>query len=492
MEDDLNTAYKEQKEISLLSSIEELLYWDRMTHMPPEAVPGRSEQIKLIDSLIHERMTSKTLLESVKRLKKRDLKPKDLIVIRELDKEINKRIKVPRKHMQELRDATISAEKRWREAKKKNDFNVLKPELKKVIELKITQARYLDARKDPYDVLLDLYEEGMTTRKLDKIFTYLKKELFILLEKIKSSERYKLQKKINFYASKTVQKEIIGRMMKKLGIREERVALDTSLHPFSILISSNDVRITTRYQNPMESFFAGLHEAGHALYDLGLPDKFYRTAVYNASSFGMHESQAIFWENMIGKDEHFWKGFYKYYKKKMCLKATWQQFYQYVNQCRPSLIRINADEVTYCFHIIIRYEIEKELIRGTLKIKDAKKIWDEKYNDHLGIKPKDDNEGILQDIHWADGDFGYFPTYAIGMIYAAQLFEKLSKTKKNLHALIESQDLSQISGWLKEKVHKKGKTMPSEDIIRQVCGEGLNPETFIRYLNEKYSKIYGF
>ena len=284
-------------------------------------------------------------------------------------------------------------------------------------------------------------------------------------------------------------------IIKMIGLPESRSRIDESVHPFTTEAGAYDVRITTRYkeENPLFAFSSTVHEAGHALYQLGLPEEYKDTVIFRGASFGLHESQSRFWENMIAKNTLFWKFYFKFFKKtfnEQLKNTSLEQWYQYDSNVKPSLIRIEADEVTYCLHIILRFEIEMGLIEGSIKVKDLPKIWNKKMKELLGVEPKNDSEGVLQDVHWSGGAFGYFPSYAIGTIYAAQLFDALSKKHPEVKEQIQKGDFSMISKWLKENVHKYGRSLNADDIIKKVCGEGLNIDVYIKYLRKKYLEIY--
>ena len=486
----LNYVYFVQKEISLLSGIDDLLYWDGKTHMPNGGATGRSEQLKLIEGLIHDLMLSKKTRSVVRKIKRKKLLKKDSIVVNELDKIISKEKRVPREFKKELAKKTVLAQAKWKLAKDNNNFEIFRPYLRVLVELKRKHAHYLNPKVEPYNALLNDYEEGMTTDKLEQIFNFLKPELVKLINEVK--DRNFAHHKVKLGMSKKEQLNIISNFIKKIGIAEYQVALDSSIHPFSIRVSRNDVRITARYADPFQTFFDAAHEAGHALYELGLPKEYYRTLVHAQASLSLDESQAIFWENFICRSENFWKtfsnNFYQYSKQNL----RWEDFYKNVNIVRPSFIRLDSDEVTYCLHIILRYEIERDLINGRLNVENIKEEWNKKMEEFFGIVPKKDNDGVLQDAHWADADFGYFPVYLIGMIYAAQIYRQINKEISEFPELVEKQEFEQITRWLREKVHEKGKTMPAEEVMRKATGQELNPKVLVDYFNNKYSKIYGY
>jgi carboxypeptidase Taq len=277
---------------------------------------------------------------------------------------------------------------------------------------------------------------------------------------------------------------------------DDQSRMDVSIHPFSTSIGYDDVRITTNFgrEQPLFAFFSTMHEAGHALYELGLPKgKFKDTVISDAPSLGLHESQSRFWENMIGHSKAFWKYFYPFFQRtfsEQLKKIDFNEWYFYVNNVKPSPIRIEADELTYCLHVILRFEIEMDLMDGKLKVSELPGIWNEKMEEMLGIIPRNDKEGVLQDMHWSCGDFGYFPTYSIGTIYAAQLFNQLVKEKPEVTQQIARGEFKNIIEWLRGHVYEYGRMMTADEIIKKACHERLNPQIFVSYLKEKYYSLY--
>lgn len=488
--DELKYVYDIQKELSYLSGVYALLDWDEKTHMPSKGIEERAEQTALIYRLMYERMTSKKLVGALKKLKGRRLSKKDELVVNELGKQVTKLIRVPKDLMVEIARTSVIASSKWQEARKKDDFTIFKPHLKRLVKLKIKQAKLINPKLTPYDALLDDYEEGMTSEKLTTLFDYLKKELVQLVEEIKHTKQFKKQKELNGDVLKERQERLVKNIIKLTGINNDTVALDISAHPFTLRISQKDVRITTRYPNVFDAFFSAVHESGHALYELGLPKEYNNTLIHESASLGLHESQSRFWENQIMRSKQFWQGYAKHFSKLTGIKIRWSELYKKANIVKPSFIRTEADEVTYCLHVILRFEIERDLINGKLKVDDAKEVWNKKMQEYLGIVPKKDNDGILQDVHWSFS-FGYFPTYAIGTIYSSQIRREIEKEIKNFPELVRKHQFAPILNWLRKNIHEKGKTMTADEIIRNACGKGLNPETYITYLREKYEEIYG-
>ena len=494
----LDVVYSVQKEIFTLRNILGLLGWDLQTYMPKDSAKDRAEQIALISKRIHEKMISEELKKSLAELVKpenlKKLNEKDRKVVERLDKDVKKMAKLPIEFVEELSRVTSLAHKAWEEAKEKSDFSIFQPHLEKIVELKKKQASYFGLPGHPYNSLIDEFEEGMTTQVLADKFSKLKEVLVELLKEIEKSKSYNSEKIIKSKFPIESQKMISKDIIKLISLPSSKSRLDESVHPFTTEMGSDDVRITTRYEeeNPLFSFSSTVHEAGHALYQLGLPKEYKDTVVYGGASMGLHESQSRFWENMIARNLIFWEYYFKAFKKNFeeLHDVSLEDWYRQVNIVRPSLIRIKADEVTYCLHIILRFEIEKGLIEGSIEVKNLPKIWNEKMKELLGVEPKNDSEGVLQDVHWSQGAFGYFPSYALGTIYSVQLFEKLSEEHPEIKEQIRNGDFSFIIEWLRKNVHNYGRSMNAEDIIKKVCGEGLNIDVYSQYLRKKYLEIY--
>lgn len=501
-ENKLKLVYKLQKEITTLERTASLVDWDQKTYMPAEGIQDCSEKISLLSRLAHERFTSKEFKDSVDYLLQPDnlkkLNEKDKTIVKRLYKDIEKSSKLPTEFVENMSRLTTNAETSWEKAKKENSFEIFKPYLEEIIELKKEQCKLINLPGHPYNSLLDDFEEGMTIEKLNDTFSFLGTELTKLLKKIQSSGVYKTQNEDLFKRTFSHKKqEKISRIIKKLmNLPETNSRLDVSAHPFTTTIGNKDVRITTRYiSNPLESLGSTIHEGGHALYELGLPQEYSNTVICSVPSLGIHESQSRFWENMIAKSESFWKNVFPIYQnvfKQQLKDVNLDDWFKLVNLVKPSFIRVEADEMTYCLHVILRYEIEKGMIEGSMPVKDLSKIWNDKFEQMFGIRPRNDREGVLQDIHWSGGAIGYFPTYALGSIYSTQLYSQLIKENSDITKEIEQGKLQDIISWLGEKVYKHGRSLTAEEIITKACGEGLNPEAYIKYLNDKYSKIYKF
>lgn len=500
MKESLDFIYKEQKELSTFSGVAALLGWDQMTYMPIMGTAERSDQSALISRLAHDKFTSDTLYDHVMKLSKEEnfetLEEKDKAVVKRLEKDIEKSRKVPSEFVERMSKTTTLVYPAWQEAKEKADFSIFSSHLEKIVELKKEYCGYINLPGPRYNSLLDDYEEGMTAEKLKKEFEYLKPHLIEILERIISSEVYNKQQSFDKKFSVDKQREICNIIYEKLNLPKNRSRLDVSTHPFTTSMGYDDVRITTNFEHetPLFSFFSTVHEAGHALYELGFPKgEFKDTVISESPSLGLHESQSRFWENMIARNRHFWNYFYPIFEKTepdQFIDMNLESWYKYVNQVNPSFIRVEADELTYGLHVILRFELEVSLFEGEITVGELPSLWNEKMNDMLGITPPTDKEGVLQDMHWSGGSFGYFPTYVIGTIYASQLFKKLTQENPNTFDEIQQGHFANILNWLRENVHKYGRLMTADEIIKNVCGEGLSSKVFVDYLKEKYYPLY--
>jgi len=410
MNESLKFIYNQQKEISTFSGISALLGWDQMTYMPKLAIDKRSQQSSMISCIIHEKIISEKFWNHIRNLIKPNnfdkLQIKDQIVVKRLYEDVRKSRKIPSKFIEELSKTTTIAYNAWEKSREKNDYKIFSPHLEKIILLKKEYCDLIDIPGNIYNSLLDDYEEGMTVDLLKVEFNRLKIKLTELLKKIKNSEKFKNQKELNIKINSKKQLKICNFIISKMGLPNNKSRIDISTHPFTTSIGNNDVRITTniKHNNPFFSFFSTVHESGHALYELGiLKGEYLDTVISDSPSLGMHESQSRFWENMIGKSMSFWKFFYPYLMKKefkINKLGNFDLLYDYINQVKPSLIRVEADELTYCLHVILRFNLELDLISDKIHVSELPQVWNENYYNLLGVKPKTCKEGVLQDMHW--------------------------------------------------------------------------------------------
>jgi len=500
MNESLDFIYKQQKQLSILGGISALIGWDQMTYMPKMGAQEKSEQSALLSKISHEKVISDEFWKHIEKLNQETiydkLAEKDKNVVKRLKIDVEKSRRVPSDFVEKISKTTTMAYQSWEHARQKKDYTIFAPHLEKIIELEKEYCNFFDIPGPKYNTLLDDYEEGMTVETLNKEFNYLKKELIGILNKIKETDIYRNQNEFDKKISVDEQKKLCQILLEKMNLPSERTRLDESTHPFTTSMGNDDVRITTSFnrEGSLFSFFSTIHEAGHALYELEMPKNEYKDTVISSSpSLGLHESQSRFWENMIARSMPFWKYFYQVFKKtspNTFIDTSFEELYQSINLVKPSLIRVEADELTYCLHVILRFDIEVALMEDKISVSELPVVWNEKMQEMLGVTPSNDKEGVLQDMHWSGGSFGYFPTYALGSIYASQLFNKLVEEKPEVNSEIQRGEFGNIYQWLKENVHRYGRLFTTDEIIKNVCGEGLNSRVYINYLKNKYYKLY--
>lgn len=496
MEKDLSKLREELLKIDRLNNTLALVYWDMETKMPKNAAGQRSEIIEYLSSEIFKLRTSEKMEGLLNRLIKvsHNLLDADKRIVCLAKKSFDETKKIPEDRYTSFVKTCALSFNAWQEAKEKDDFEIFKPYLKEIIDFKKEFIGYLGYKKDKYDTLLNDYEEGLTTEKLDVIFKDLKDGVLNLLNKIQDTPK-KIDNSFLFGDFKKESKEKFSKfILENLGYNFNSGRLDESMHPFTTGFGNKDIRITTNYNKRelTDSIFSCIHEGGHGIYEQDIPDNLQGTPLASSLYMSIHESQSRFYENIIGRSKEFWAFFFPFakYEFESLREKTLEEFYEAINTVTPSLIRTESDELTYNLHIIIRYEIEKDLINDKLDIDCVKNAWNKKYKDYLGVFPKSDAEGILQDMHWSDGSFGYFPSYALGNLYGAQMLNKMKKDYKNLYEDLKIGNFSKVHSWLNENVHKYGALYTPSELIKNITGEELNSKYFLEYLNDKYSKIY--
>ncbi|MFD1849495.1 carboxypeptidase M32 [Oceanobacillus bengalensis] len=482
-------------EIDAYREVITLTQWDLRTKIPPKGVEQRSEVVGVLSEKVHQLETSEKMKQYIDALKN---KTEDKIIqkaVETCEETYNRSSKIPIAEFKEYVMVQSKSEAIWQEAREKADFSLFQPYLEKLVDFNKKFANYWGYKDNIYDALLHNFEPGMTTKILDEVFSKLRQALTGLLSKINASTTKPDSSVLIGHFPKSNQEAFTVEVLKQMGYDFESGRLDETIHPFEITLNMNDVRITTRYDE--EDFrmavFGTIHEGGHALYEQNISPKLARTPLATGTSMGIHESQSLFWENFVSRSKAFWGNNYdllKSYAPDAFEHVTLEDFYCAINEVKPSFIRIEADELTYALHIMIRYELEKGLMNGEMEVKDLPQLWNEKMEDYLGIKPPTDKEGVLQDIHWAGGDFGYFPSYALGYMYAAQ-FHHTMKKELNVDQLIASGDLAPIKEWLTKHIHQYGKMKKPLEIIEDVTEEKLNSDYLVQYLTEKYTDIYG-
>jgi len=494
------------REAKLVEHIGAALGWDQETYMPPAAIDERAEQLALLESLGHEKRTSPEVGELLATLGSTTDNPAgdagladiDRAYLRVMRRAYDQATKLPVELVAEMAKATSLSQAAWVQAREKNDFPSFAPHLQKMIDFNQRIAACLDPRKKPYDVLLDLFEEGGTEDQVAGVFRALRDDLVVLLGKIRSRPQVD-DSILRRTCPQSSQAEASRYLMKVLSYDLERGRLDTTAHPFTTTLGQSDVRITTRYLEDYfpSSLFSTIHETGHALYELGLdpsPD-YRRTSLAEATSMAVHESQSRLWENMVGRSRGFWRNHLPAMAGMLSPAldgVDLERFYRAANRVEPSLVRTEADEVTYSLHVILRFELEGELMAGRLAVKDVPAAWNERMKKLLGVVPPNDAKGCLQDIHWSMGSFGYFPSYALGNLYGAQWWDAMKAEGLDPAAAVERDDLAAILGWLRKNVHVPGATYKPGELVERVTGSPLDASHFVRYLNDKYAGVYGF
>jgi carboxypeptidase Taq len=485
-------------EIKRLSYINSLLSWDQETYMPTGSVEGRAKQLSLIEKLIHQRVTANKTGELINKAKEsKDLDIIQKALIRESEREYLQATKLPEKLVMEISETGSKAVEAWKGARqnKKLKGSTFEPLLEKNIQLQIEKAEKLATHPDPYSTLIDLFEPGATYKWIADIFNKIKPKLSDFVKKLDLSSnkpsQYILRKKYDVNKQFDLSIEIV----KKLNFDFSHGRQDLSTHPFTTSLSSVDTRITTRTTENFlnECIFGTIHETGHALYDMGFMKEIHDTILADGCSMGIHESQSRMWENIVGRSREFWKYWYptfqEYFPENLN-NYPMEEFYRAVNVVKPSYIRVNADEVTYGLHIILRFEIERDLIDGKLEINELPEAWNSKFEELLGITPSDDAEGCLQDIHWGWGLIGYFPTYFLGSLYASQIYADALSKHPNLPEDYEKGEFLPLLTYLRENVHQYGSIYRANELINRITGEDLNPDYFFKYIEEKFIPIY--
>lgn len=491
------TYLEKQKIINAINYALYLISWDTETEAPIESLDNRSEQCGVLYEQLMNIMFSKEFIDTVNGLYEN---------INHFDEDFQKEIKKAKKNLDET--LKIPAEEQikmsiifaksgtiWEQAKLNNDYNSFSPTLKEIIEYQKRVTKYLETHTlKGYDVLLDMYEENMTKKDYDEFFDLLKQELVPFVKQITNQ-------KLNYNHSlleKTYpiekQKQIADYFFKVMCLDKKFAVLKESAHPFTSGSTNHEIRITTHYyeNDLLSNIYSVIHEAGHATYERGVNEKYNNTLLAGGTSMAMHESQSRFYENIIGRNNLFIKHHFNYLKeifKDELNDITYNDLFLAANEAKMSYIRTEADELTYPLHIMLRYDLEKELIDGMLTVEELPARWNQLFKEYFGLDVKNDAQGVLQDVHWSGGSFGYFPTYALGSAYAAQLYHTMKK-EINVDELIIKDDLSEIHKWLKEKVHKFGGSKSPKEILLIATGEEFNPHYYVDYLKEKYKKIY--
>jgi len=481
-----------------LESAMQLGEWDQETFMPEEGIFFRSMVLSNLSETLHKLKTSgpyKRLLLSLidiptGELKHADLDPDQVLNLKVLAEDFQKNSKLPVKFVKNLTQLTSESSAVWQKARAHSDYKAFLPYFKKIVKTLQTKAKYLGFNHHPYDALLDLYEPGLTTAVLDGLFANLKLHLIDLLKQIRAKDPKKpvIGLTSSFHHQMHMGKEV----MKFVNLRPQLSRLDTSAHPFCTQIGPHDIRLTTRIleEDFTSSLYSVLHEAGHGLYAQGHSHKSIGFPVSESCSLGLDESQSRLYETLLGKSEDFISALCPLIQEALKMPHIDKEaLYRRINHVEPHFIRIESDEVSYCLHIILRYEIEKGLIEGSIKPENVPHIWNEKMESYLGIIPERDSQGCLQDCHWSFGSIGYFPTYALGNIYAAAILEAFKKHQPQ-HRTFNPAFLEDLQKFLQKNIYDYGRALKPLAILEKITHEGLNEKPYLNYLREKFGKLY--
>ncbi|THB71456.1 MAG: carboxypeptidase M32 [Desulfovibrio sp.] len=489
----------DSRETSLLASTAALLGWDQSTMIPPAGHGHRAEQLSLLSGLIHERLVNPRREEWLARVEgsglTKDLHSAEAANIREWRRSFDRAVKLPTRLAVELAKAASLAQAAWEKARPENDWHTFLPHVETLFRLKREEAEAVGYEHEPYDALLDVYEPGETAASLAPLFSALGRSLAALLEQIIAANQSDLDRgKLMQGHDSQAQEALVREIVRDLGFDFSSGRLDISAHPFSTTIGPGDARITVRYQKAdlVDGLFGAIHETGHALYEMGLPTEHWGSPAGESVSLGVHESQSRLWENFVGRSQGFVRYLLPLVKTHLpgTDSATHRELYRAVNVVSPSLIRTEADEVTYNLHVILRFELETALLRGDLAVKDLPGAWDEKMQHYLGITPPDPARGCMQDVHWAAGLIGYFPTYTLGNLYAAHLFAAAQRDLGDLDQALSQGEFLPLLEWLRTNIHAHGMRFSPRELIRRASGEDLNPERLLTYLEAKFAQVY--
>lgn len=486
-------------EITDLHHVSAIIGWDQQTYMPRGGSAARAEQRSTLQKVIHELFiaaeTGRLLDAAAAEVAGLDPDSDEARLVCVTQRDYEKACKVPAQLVAEIARATAQAVGVWATARAESNWQPFSPHLAKIVDLQRQLANALGYTDRPYDALLDQYEPDMKTAQVTAVFDAIKPDVIALVKAITAKGNVVSDDVLHREYDETRQWEFGLGVMKRYGFDFERGRQDKSVHPFTTSFSINDVRVTTRVSRDFLSpaLFGTLHETGHALYEQGIHQALERSPLADGASLGMHESQSRLWENLVGRSRPFWKFFFPQLMKtfpEQLADQTIDSFYRAANKVSPSFIRVEADEVTYGLHIMLRFELENDLIDGRLTAADVPDAWNAKMQEFLGITPPNDRDGALQDIHWSNGLIGYFPTYQLGNLISLQLWGRLNADIPDLTDQLERGEFGALLGWLRSQVHRHGRKFTSGELLQRIAGDGLNPASYLKYLKAKYEEIY--
>lgn len=500
MQELINTIKSIQAEVTDINNASALLGWDQVTYMPSGGAEDRGNQLATLSSIAHKKSTDPAIGEMLARLESamKDLDPDsdDARWFKVTKRFYEKETKLPAQFVMRFAKETTIAQMKWQEAKAASDFSIFQPNLETLVEMAKEAAEFFAPYDHVYDPLLDMFEPGMKTADVKKIFNDLRPQQIELIQAIKNSPQIDDAFLYQTF-DKQSQWDFGIEVIKDFGFDFNRGRQDKTVHPFTTSFGLNDVRITTRVyeKNMLSGMMSTFHECGHGLYEMGGNPAHARDALGGAASLAVHESQSRMWENLVGRSMAFWKHYYprlQSYFPSQLSNVSLSQFYKAINKVKPSMIRVEADEATYNLHIMLRLEVEIGLLEGKITVADLPEYWNTQMNEFLGIVPKNDAEGVLQDVHWSSGLLGYFPTYALGNLVSVQLWDVMHREMPDLDEKIEQGQFHEMLSWLKNNIHVHGSKYEPQELIQRVTGSKIDAQPYVKYLNKKYSQIYGF
>lgn len=485
----LTAFYVHLREIYRLNCISATLGWDQAVNLPTLAGEERAGQLELLSTLVHERVTAPHFINSLDELAGSSLGADDAVNVRELKRQVDRERKLPATFVAEKTKTGAMCFDTWTTARPNNNFKAVLPHLKRIVELCREEAQLVGFEEHPYDALLDLYEPGARLSMVKPLLTDLAENLREMIPEIaKRTSRFPSDR---CDLDEALQETLCRNIAKDLGLRPEASRLDRAPHPFMTSLGPQDIRITNRYYKDsfLPAIFGTIHETGHALYEDGLPKTWLGTPRGSAVSLGIHESQSRLWENIVGRSLPFAEYLHRQLRTVAPGKAkelSPTQIWEHANRVSPSLIRVDADEVTYSIHVVIRMLLEEQLISGALEAEDLPTAWGEAYQKYLGVRSTDDRNGVLQDMHWYGGTIGYFPTYALGNLYGAMFMETARAALPTLDQDTAAGKFSGLLTWLRTNIHERGMCHRGPELVKQVTGKTLSHQAFLSYLRNKF------
>ena len=486
--DDLLADYQRA---TYLGDANMVLSWDQEVMMPEGGTPARSKQRGAISAVAHDILVDDDVAENLDDLEDADLPPEEAAVVREVRRQHERKARVPTELVTEISEATSDAHPVWQEAKANDDWDTFAPTVERLLDLKREYAEHIDASADPYEVLFADYEPYIDLDTAERVLENLREHLVPLIDEIRDSDADLYSVDGTFPEDQ--QMDLAREALDTLGYDFEHGRIDTAPHPFSSG-TQFDARVTTRFDesDPLDSLGSTIHEFGHATYTQGLRTDAYGSPLGEHRGLTVHESQSRLWENHVGRTEPFWELFVPRFNDQYGTDLTARQAYEAANQVyEDNLIRVEADEITYHLHIILRFEIERDLLAGDLDVEEVPAVWNDKMEEYLGVRPEADGEGCLQDIHWSHGSFGYFPTYSLGSVLAAQLYDAAVSDIGDLDSQVRSGEFDALHQWLTDNVHSHGQRYTTDDLIEEATGEAFTADHFIEYAETKFGDLYG-